>query len=253
MNTLSAIPDFSLSIDEARAEIRYFSAVHSMFKEGLREKYTILGSISGNHRGRLLRPNEQYTEYQRPEKTVKRPVEEDRVFPLETMTLKRFNAEHSTDIDKAIIHVGPYADEFARSFNALALTIGYDIFFRDKAYKPEAEEGRKTLAHELAHVMQYDEGKVDGSKPVKELESEAAAVERLEEYNSDPSHVVKVNGKPYRIRESEMDTVADRIASGVWAKVQERHILLDETGYLKVLFAYITMANNGAVYGLFDA
>ncbi|MEE0999379.1 MAG: DUF4157 domain-containing protein [Treponemataceae bacterium] len=31
-------------------------------------------------------------------------------------------------------------------------TLGKDIYFRNKAYKPETEEGRKILAHELTHI-----------------------------------------------------------------------------------------------------
>ena len=33
-------------------------------------------------------------------------------------------------------------------------TIGATIYFTTKAYKPETEDGRKTLAHELIHVQQ---------------------------------------------------------------------------------------------------
>ena len=33
-------------------------------------------------------------------------------------------------------------------------TIGATIYFTTKAYKPETEDGRKTLAHELMHVQQ---------------------------------------------------------------------------------------------------
>ena len=32
--------------------------------------------------------------------------------------------------------------------------LGTDIFFRNGAYRPETEEGRKILAHELTHVAQ---------------------------------------------------------------------------------------------------
>jgi hypothetical protein len=42
----------------------------------------------------------------------------------------------------------------ARAVNALAYTVGNAIVFGPGQYKPEAVEGQKLLAHELAHVVQ---------------------------------------------------------------------------------------------------
>jgi len=180
-------------------------------------------------------------------------TKQDRVFPLETVALKQFNATHGTDIDKAIIHVGPYADEYTRSFQAQALAIGVDIFFRHGAYKPESEEGRKRQAHELAHVAQYKEGRVGGNNSVEELETEAAAFEKREGYVEDPSFIMVVNNKPYRIKKSEIDFVADGIADWVCNKMQERRAIKGEKEYLKLLGSYESMVEERAGNVIFDA
>ena len=66
----------------------------------------------------------------------------DRKYKLDTVTLNEFSREHNKEIDTAIVHLGMYANEYTRSLNALAITIGNDIYFRNGAYKPETEEGR---------------------------------------------------------------------------------------------------------------
>jgi hypothetical protein len=90
-----------------------------------------------------IRSDGQFISNQRPSKRAERGTENDRVFPLETVRLQQFRTGQGAGIERAVIHTGPYADELVRSFNALALTIGRDIFFRDRAYDPAGEEGRK--------------------------------------------------------------------------------------------------------------
>jgi hypothetical protein len=99
---------------------------------------------------------QEFTEYQHPETVVHRDISNDRIFPLETVELHRFHRETGRDIDQPVhIHYGPNANEYARSFNALAFAIGFDIFFRSNAYQPESEAGQKLLFHEMTHVAQY--------------------------------------------------------------------------------------------------
>ncbi len=52
------------------------------------------------------------------------------------------------------IHRGAEADRLTRATKARALTVGQDIFFREREYHPETAEGRRLLAHELSHVIQ---------------------------------------------------------------------------------------------------
>ena len=81
-----------------------------------------------------------FMEYKLKEKTVSRNINNDRVFPVDNQTLDEFYNETEMNLDYAIIHTGSYADELTRSLHTLALTVGEDIYFRNKAYKPETEE-----------------------------------------------------------------------------------------------------------------
>ncbi|TYB64808.1 DUF4157 domain-containing protein [Nonomuraea sp. PA05] len=56
--------------------------------------------------------------------------------------------------DDVRIHDDSTADQAARDLNALAFTIGSDIYFRAGAYAPSTPSGKRLLVHELAHVAQ---------------------------------------------------------------------------------------------------
>jgi hypothetical protein len=52
------------------------------------------------------------------------------------------------------IHTDARAAQSARAVAALAYTVGRHVVFDEGAYQPTSAEGRRTLAHELAHVAQ---------------------------------------------------------------------------------------------------
>ena len=108
----------------------------------------------------------------------------DRKYKLDSVILNEFSREHGKEVDTAIVHLGMYADEYTRSLNALAITIGMDIFFRNGAYRPETEEGRKILAHELTHVAQNKKREEYRGASREELEGEAEAAEKTAEDRS---------------------------------------------------------------------
>ena len=59
------------------------------------------------------------------------------------------------------IHTGPRADAIARDLDAVAFTVGQNVFFRAGAYRPSTIGGKRLLAHELTHVVQQG-----GSEPL---------------------------------------------------------------------------------------
>jgi hypothetical protein len=61
-------------------------------------------------------------------------------------------------LDDVRIHDEGAADTAARSIDAVAFTIGSDIYFRSGAYNPSNSDGKRLLAHELAHVVQQRPG-----------------------------------------------------------------------------------------------
>jgi hypothetical protein len=56
------------------------------------------------------------------------------------------------------IHDGPHAAASAAAIDARAYTVGRDIVFGERQYAPATPDGRRLLAHELAHVGQQASG-----------------------------------------------------------------------------------------------
>ena len=79
-------------------------------------------------RNLLLKQEENFTVYENAESRLRRNDKNDRQFPLETVMLQSHNRKHDTDLSNATIHIGMSADEYARSFHALAITIGTNIY-----------------------------------------------------------------------------------------------------------------------------
>jgi hypothetical protein len=181
---------------------------------------------------------QEFAEYQHPAQTVMRLLRNDRVHPLETARVEGFKSRHGADIGGAMIHTGPYADEMARSMNALAVTIATDIYFRNSAYRPESEEGRQTLAHELTHVAQYKEGRIKPSAPRNELEAEAERAEAGERYDGDPLYTIEAGGRTLRLRKSQMPGMAKKVAREIREWLGEQKGLLGEEEYLRLLCSY---------------
>jgi len=80
------------------------------------------------------------------------------------------------------VHTDGRAAESARAVGAVAYTVGRDVVFGAGMYRPQTPEGRRLLAHELAHtVQQQGSGPVQGPLRVEapgtpaEREADAAA------------------------------------------------------------------------------
>ncbi|MCK6524916.1 DUF4157 domain-containing protein, partial [Myxococcota bacterium] len=104
--------------------------------------------------------------------------------PLPDGLRERLEGALGRDLSHVRVHVGGAADRAARGVNALAFTVGRDIYFRSDAWAPGTEEGDRVLLHELTHVAQEDDGRVaapqagaDLSRPSDPLEREASQAE----------------------------------------------------------------------------
>jgi len=80
------------------------------------------------------------------------------------------------------IHTDGPAAASARAVDAKAYTVDNEIVFDEGAYHPSTAAGRRTIAHELTHVIQQRSGPVDGtpaeggirvSDPSNDFEQEA--------------------------------------------------------------------------------
>ena len=90
------------------------------------------------------------------------------------------------DLARVRIHTGSMADRAATAVQAVAFTVGEEIFFSIGAFDPTSDSGRKLLVHELTHVVQAYQGRVPTrggtgmrvSQPGDALEREAEAKAR---------------------------------------------------------------------------
>ena len=68
------------------------------------------------------------------------------------------------DFSQVRIHTDEKSDKLSRMINARAFTIGKDIFFKRGVFAPASIPGRKTLLHELTHVIQQSGSKSTGGR-----------------------------------------------------------------------------------------
>jgi hypothetical protein len=66
------------------------------------------------------------------------------------------------DFSGVRVHTGPDAAKAATSVQAQAFTVGNDVVFNEGKYDPSSDTGKRTLAHELTHVVQQSQGSVPG-------------------------------------------------------------------------------------------
>ncbi|MDY6912509.1 MAG: DUF4157 domain-containing protein, partial [Chloroflexota bacterium] len=74
--------------------------------------------------------------------------------PLENQTRRQMDNAFGHDFSNVNIHTDGSADSLAQALQAKAFTVGNDVFFREGAYQPDSESGKKLLGHELTHVIQ---------------------------------------------------------------------------------------------------
>jgi hypothetical protein len=83
--------------------------------------------------------------------------------PLDVGTRSSMESAFGTSFEDVRVHTGGQASKSAESVGANAYTVGSDVVFKEGQYSPGSTAGQKTLAHELAHVVQQSRGPVDGT------------------------------------------------------------------------------------------
>lgn len=74
--------------------------------------------------------------------------------PLDTAARAFMEPRFGHDFSQVRIHTNAQAAESAAAVNAVAYTVGHDVVFSRGKFAPGSTEGKKLLAHELAHVSQ---------------------------------------------------------------------------------------------------
>lgn len=180
----------------------------------------------------------KFTTYQHTESVIERVLFRDRTHPVDSVIINDFNQKTGVSLEEVKMVYGTGADEYTRSHHALAITLGDKIYFRNGAYKPETEEGRKLLIHELTHIVQ-NKNREDYKTISKEfMEIEAEENERKEEYTADQVITQKIGNKEYRIHKSEWKKIIELSFSKLENIIELRENFLDEKEYLGLLCKY---------------
>lgn len=86
--------------------------------------------------------------------------------PLDDGVREGMEPHFGVDLSGVRVHADGRGDSLSRSVQADAFTTGTDIFFRSGRYSLDSGDGRKLLAHELAHVVQQASGAVPAESRV---------------------------------------------------------------------------------------
>ncbi|HEX8174254.1 MAG TPA: DUF4157 domain-containing protein [Pyrinomonadaceae bacterium] len=90
--------------------------------------------------------------------SVSSQIEQSNGHGLNDDTKQSMESRFGHDFDDVRVHTDAPAQEAAKDLSAEAFTTGRDIYFSQGAYDPSTREGQGLLAHELAHVVQQDDG-----------------------------------------------------------------------------------------------
>ncbi|MGW6736458.1 eCIS core domain-containing protein [Streptomyces sp. NPDC055013] len=78
--------------------------------------------------------------------------------PLDPGVRRELEERLGHDLSRVRLHTGRDAGQLTELLGADAVAVGQDIFFREGAFKPGTDEGRRLLAHELLHTVQNPHG-----------------------------------------------------------------------------------------------
>src|SRR5262245_21199079 len=107
--------------------------------------------------------------------------------PLDPSTRAFMEPRFGRDFSSIRVHTDSLAAESARAVKSRAYTVGQDIVFGAGFFNPSRNEGRRLIAHELAHTIQQ-RGQASGAPQMESLQI----------------------GEPNDSYEREADDVADR-------------------------------------------
>jgi hypothetical protein len=74
--------------------------------------------------------------------------------PLDRTTRTAMESHFGHDFSQVRVHTDAQASHSAQAVNSLAYTVGRDVVFAQGQYAPTSHQGKRLLAHELAHVVQ---------------------------------------------------------------------------------------------------
>jgi Domain of unknown function (DUF4157) len=117
-----------------------------------------LQGLAGNHAvGQLVSPSSAGKPSTAPPATTRQGLESSAV-PLDPGTRVEMEARFGYDFGAVRLHSNAMAARSAQALGARAFTVGQDIVFGAGQYAQGTVEGKRLLAHELAHTVQQGRG-----------------------------------------------------------------------------------------------
>ncbi|WP_263169749.1 DUF4157 domain-containing protein [Streptomyces sp. SCSIO ZS0520] len=160
--------------------------------------------------------------------------------PLDPGVRRELEEQLGHDLGRVRLHTDRESGQLTELLGADAVAVGQDILFREGAFQPGTQEGRRLLAHELLHTVQNphgsgalqagrDPGAVSLPQQAIEREAEAAAREltsegpaatappQVEEGRSTPGWLrfTRVDADRNRLEQLDPATLVDRLANAV--------------------------------------
>jgi len=130
--------------------------------------------------------------------------------PLDPATRSFMEPRFGHDFSQVSIHADARGAESAQAVNALAYTVGRDIVFGAGQYAPRSSAGLRTLAHELAHVVQQGGSTQLLSRKRQSESSNNSGAQHADSLASSGAGTLRI-GKAGDSYEREADAVADAV------------------------------------------
>lgn len=167
--------------------------------------------------------------------SISKSSEGNRIIPLEAIQKSEFELERNAELGNTKIIYGHGSDELLRSNGLIAFALANKIYIQTNKYKPETEEGRALLAHELTHVQQYSEKRINNQISKDELEKEAEDSEKAVYRNPDSLEELRIDNRIIRIRKSQKKRLLHEIENEYMRWLEWQEYELSSQDYLKLL------------------
>ena len=116
--------------------------------------------------------------------------------PLDAATRAYMEPRFGHDFGAVRVHAGAHAANSAQSVHAAAYTFGRHVVFGAGRLSPSTPQGRRLLAHELAHVVQQEETCGAPTVVQRETSSDDMDMAAEREYGDHPAPNAKKCGRP---------------------------------------------------------
>jgi hypothetical protein len=175
--------------------------------------------------------------------------------PLDTAARPELEGRFAHDFSRVRVHTDETAALTAEAAGAQAYTAGDHLFFGAGQYRPSQPEGKRLLAHELAHVVQQrgPAGASPAREGALEVEADTAAnAAAAGQAASLSSHAApgmvqfarkKIKGREFEIDDVNLNAAAStdvRTHGNLLPSKDQAHIVVDTTNSLGYEVSYTT-------------